>query len=224
MGAEATCSIRIDGRSETGTARLEHKELIFRGPFRLNVPLSSISAVRAEAGVLHLRIDGRDAELDLGEPAASRWAQRITNPPSRLAKLGVKPGTRVALVHLTDPVFRRELDGGGASIVARAADAQIVFLGVVTTKDLDRLATLAGQINPACAIWIVRRKGGAGVSERDSMAAGARAGLVDVKVVSYSDTQTAEKYVIPVARRARSPRTPARAPRAPGSAAPRGRT
>jgi hypothetical protein len=224
MGAEATCVIRIDGRSETGTARLEQKELRFRGPFRLTLPLSSIAAARAEAGILHLRIDGRDAELDLGEPAASRWAQRITSPPSRLAKLGVKPGARVALVHLTDPVFKRELEGGGASIVARAADAQIVFLGVVATKDLDQLTTLAGQIDPASAIWIVRRKGGAGVSERDSMAAGARAGLVDVKVVSYSDTQTAEKYVIPVARRARSPRRPARAPRAPGSAAPPGRT
>ena len=33
------------------------------------------------------------------------------------------------------------------------------------------------------------------------MAAGKQAGLVDVKVVSYSDTHSAEKYVIPVARR-----------------------
>ena len=33
------------------------------------------------------------------------------------------------------------------------------------------------------------------------MAAGKRAGLVDVKVVSFSDTLTAEKFVIPVAKR-----------------------
>ena len=32
------------------------------------------------------------------------------------------------------------------------------------------------------------------------MAAGKRAGLVDVKVVSFSETLTAEKFVIPVAR------------------------
>lgn len=224
MGAEATCSIRIDGRSAAGNARLEPKELIFRGPFRLTLPLSSISAVRAEAGILHLRFDGRDAELDLGEPAARRWAERITNPPSRLAKLGVKPGDRVALVNFADPELRRELEDGGASIAARAAGAQVVFLGAMNAKDLDRLATLARQINPAGAIWVVRRKGGAGVSERESMAAGARAGLVDVKVVSYSDTHTAEKYVIPAARRARSPRTAAPAPRGRGSAARRGRT
>ncbi len=34
------------------------------------------------------------------------------------------------------------------------------------------------------------------------MAAGKRAGLVDVKVVSFSETVTAEKFVIPMARRA----------------------
>jgi len=33
------------------------------------------------------------------------------------------------------------------------------------------------------------------------MAAGKHAGLVDVKVVSFSDTHTAEKFVIPVAKR-----------------------
>ena len=54
-----------------------------------------------------------------------------------------------------------------------------------------------------------RGRGGAGVSERESMAGGARAGLVDVKVVSFSDADTAEKFVIPVAKR---PRTPALRP------------
>ena len=224
MGAEATCFMRFDGRSGKGAARLEQKALIFRGPFRLEIPLSSIAAARADGGTLHLQVADRDAELELGEPAASRWAERINNPPTRLAKLGVKPGVRVALVGLTDPEFRRELEAGGASLAARAAGAQAVFLGVADAKDLDRLATLARQIDPAGAIWVVRRKGGAGVSERESMAAGARAGLVDVKVVSYSETHTAEKYVIPVARRVRSPRTPTRALRGRGSGSPRGRT
>jgi len=33
------------------------------------------------------------------------------------------------------------------------------------------------------------------------MSAGKRAGLVDVKVVSFSETHTAEKFVVPVAKR-----------------------
>jgi hypothetical protein len=35
------------------------------------------------------------------------------------------------------------------------------------------------------------------VSEKASMAAGKAAGLVDVKVCAFSETHTAEKYVIP---------------------------
>jgi hypothetical protein len=40
------------------------------------------------------------------------------------------------------------------------------------------------------------------ITEGDVMAAGKAAGLVDVKVVRFSETHTAEKFVIPVALRA----------------------
>ena len=36
------------------------------------------------------------------------------------------------------------------------------------------------------------------ITEMEVMKAGKAAGLVDVKVVRYSDTHTAEKYVIPL--------------------------
>jgi hypothetical protein len=55
------------------------------------------------------------------------------------------------------------------------------------------------------AIWIVRPKGRPEITEAETMAAGKRAGLVDVKVVAFSDTHTAEKYVIPVSRRGVKP-------------------
>mgnify|MGYP006170174075 CR=1 FL=1 len=42
----------------------------------------------------------------------------------------------------------------------------------------------------------------ASVVEADVMAAGKAAGLVDVKVVRFSATHTAEKLVIPVTKRA----------------------
>src|SRR6478672_3365955 len=54
-------------------------------------------------------------------------------------------------------------------------------------------------------LWIVRPKGRAGISERAVMAAGKAAGLVDVKVVSFSATHTAQKFAIP--RSKRSPRS-----------------
>jgi hypothetical protein len=96
----------------------------------------------------------------------------------------------------------------------------MIFFAANAPRDLARLAAVAARLEPAGAIWLIRAKGkGAAISERESMAAGKQAGLVDVKVVSYSDTHSAEKYVIPVARRGAAPRTAAPAKRAarPGS-------
>jgi hypothetical protein len=197
MGAEAACRIRFEGQRERGTAWLEDKALVFRGPFRLAVPLAQITSVTADGGTLQVRFAGREAEFEIGA-AAARWAQRIKNPPSRLAKLGVKAGMRVALVNLPDGAFREEVEQAGATVLARpAAGTDHVFLGASTPADLEKIPGLVKYLQPAGAVWVVRRKGRTDVSERDSMAAGKRAGLVDVKVVSFSGTHTAEKYVIP---------------------------
>ena len=48
---------------------------------------------------------------------------------------------------------------------------------------------------------MIRPKGTKAITEAATMAAGKAAGLVDVKVVKFSETHTAEKFVIPVAAR-----------------------
>ena len=140
--------------------------------------------------------------FDLGAPAA-RWADKITNPPSRADKLGIKPGLTVLLSGVSDVVFRAELERHGVRIVTRApaGGADLVFVGAERPSGLTRLERLRLAIKPNGAIWVVRPKGRSGVSESAVMLAGKQAGLVDVKVVSFSDTHTAEKFVIPVARR-----------------------
>lgn len=47
----------------------------------------------------------------------------------------------------------------------------------------------------------VRPKGTPAIADTDVIAAGRAAGLVDVKVVRFSATHTAEKLVIPVTKR-----------------------
>ena len=202
MGYEAACTIRFEGQTARGTAWLEHKELVVRGPFRLAIPLADISEARVEADTLVVQFAGRTAELDIGAAAAARWAKRITNPPSRIAKLGIKPAMRVLFMNFEDEDLRTEIETAGARITRTARGADAVFLGAKTVKDLERLAAVSSMLQPAGAVWVIRRKGDAEVSERASMAAGKQAGLVDVKVVSFSETHTAEKYVIPVGRRA----------------------
>src|SRR6185503_8245256 len=102
MGYDATCKLTLEGRTFRGTAVLEQKELRFRGDVRLVIPLSLVEAVEARDGDLSITFGGRQAVFGLGADAG-KWARRISNPPSRAGKLGIKPGMRAALVGLDDP-------------------------------------------------------------------------------------------------------------------------
>jgi hypothetical protein len=207
MGYDATCTLTTEGRTFAGTARLEEQALTFRGDARLAIPLAIIGEVQARDGRLHLNAGGRIVVLELGA-AAEKWAKRITSPPSRIEKLGVKSGMRVGLVGLDDAALVGDIESRGARLERRprATGLDLVFFAATTVADLDRLGALAARIQPAGAIWLVRAKGrGAPIAEAVSMAAAKRVGLVDVKVVSYSATHSAEKYVIPVANRPKSP-------------------
>ncbi len=213
MGYDSTCTLMIDGRAFRGTAVLEQKELLFRGDLRLVVPLAAIDDAHADGDRLVILFGGRVATLELGAQA-EKWAKRITSPPSRGDKLGVKAGMRIALVGMTDEALVEDIGARGAVLEsgARSKRLDMIFFAANRPRDLARLGAIAARLEPAGAIWLIRAKGrGAPVSERESMAAGKKAGLVDVKVVSYSDTHSAEKYVIPVARRRAAGRAGAQA-------------
>jgi hypothetical protein len=207
MGYDAVCTLRVEGNQVRGTAWLEHKDLVFRGSTRLSIPLETISSARARDGVLVVRFGSQSAEFEIGA-CAEKWAARIMNPPSRLDKLGVKPGMKVVLIGLSDDDFIKELTGRGADLAApagrNAPGADLIFYGAEKRSALRQLGTLKRRILQNGAIWVVRPKGHNAITERDTMAAGKAAGLVDVKVVSFSDSQTAEKFVIPVAKRQKS--------------------
>src|SRR5688572_26050311 len=202
MGQQAACTLRFNRKTFEGTASLEHKELLFRGAERLSVPLSEITSAIAHGGRLRVTFGGRTAYFEIGA-AAAKWADRISNPPSRLDKLGIKPAMTVMPLMLEDKAFVQELRKREARIVrtpGRGVDA--IFLAASDRADLERLADVSRGLKPAGALWVIRPKGSTAITEAETMAAGRRAGLVDVKVVSFSDSHTAEKFVIPVARRA----------------------
>jgi hypothetical protein len=225
MGYEATGTLEMEGRQHKGMVRLEHKDLTFRGDIRLIIPLSQIDAARADQGRLLLEFGGRLVAFAIG-PDAAKWAARIANPPSRLNKLGVKGGMRAAAIAVPDETLTQELESAGAAIVrGRGRELDLIFLGVHKTADLAKLGVLSSRLKPNGALWVIRAKGkGATVSESESMAAGKRAGLVDVKVVSFSETHTAEKYVIPVGKRAGSARSASPGSRKRQSTSSRGRS
>jgi len=203
MGAEAKCTARFKGSEGRGTARLETDTLQFRGgDLRLSIPFKSMTRITADAGVLHVTSAEGTAAFDLGT-AATKWADKIKNPPSRLQKIGVREDWRVSAIGVDDETFLAELEGAVALLsvgrVVKHCDA--IFYGAIREAQLSRLETLKRSIKPNGSIWVIRPKGRKEISESAVMAAGKAAGLVDVKVVSFSATHTAEKFVIPVAQR-----------------------
>jgi hypothetical protein len=131
-------------------------------------------------------------------PGAVGYSKR-----SRLDKLGVKPGMRVALVDLRDPAFRRELSERTDDVTEgrpRRETGMILF-AVDGPAPLTRLATLQGAIRRDGAIWVVWPKGQARIKEDMIRAAAIAHGLVDIKVIAFSETLSGLKLVIPVDRR-----------------------
>jgi hypothetical protein len=199
VGQEIACTASSGDRRVAGRAQLETDELRFRGDgLRLQIPYASVTAVSAADGVLRVEHGGETSTFELGDKAA-RWADRIANPKTVIDKLGVKPGQRVALRGIGSDGFAADLAARGAQLVE--GDADHLFVAVETHEDLAGLAGLVPLIARNGAVWTLRRKGRKDLTEADVMAAGKAAGLVDVKVVRFSETHTAEKFVIRVADR-----------------------
>lgn len=198
MGLEADCRARYAGQAGRGRARFEETEIIFRGDFRLNIPLAEVRSVEVKAGTLRLGWPGGVAAFELG-PAAQKWAFKLKNPRGLLDKLGVKPGLRVSVLGRFDDGFPGQIASRTPDLsVGRVGkDSDLVFVTMRRPADLARLATLRTLIKKNGAIWVVWPKGRKEFREDDVRAAGPGAGLVDVKVVSFSEELSALKMVIP---------------------------
>lgn len=203
MGLEAICKIRVGRRVVEGKALLESQELIFRSEdLRLKIPFRQMTAVEANGGWLRLTHSDGTAAFELGAQAA-KWAEKIRNPKSLIDKLGVRPGMRVSVLAIPDDGFRRDVANRTDDLAKNrvAKDSDLIFLGAEQAGALDKLRELSRSMKPNGAIWVVYPKGQKHITESGVFAAGKRAGLVDVKVASFSSTHTALKFVIPVDRR-----------------------
>jgi len=203
MGAEADCDVRFKGKTASGKARLESELLWFRGnDLRLSIPFRRMSKVTARGGTLSVTFPDGTAAFNLGT-AAAKWADKIQHPPSRLKKIGAAADWRVSAIGVTDGAFLKELEAAVAHLsigrVVKGSDA--IFFEATKADQLARLDKLKLSLKPNGAIWIIRPKGRPEISEQATMTAGKAAGLVDVKVVGFSPTHTAEKFVIPLAQR-----------------------
>jgi len=208
MGQEIQTRARLAGRMLKGKAQLETDYVLFRGAGkrdaapRVKILFRDIRSLDAAEGWLRIRYAGSTIEIELG-PRAGKWADKIRSPRGLLDKLGVASGAAVSLVGRADAEFRAQLAARGCAIAdgTPSRGAAFIFLGAESRQDLSRAKSLAGRLAPAGALWIVYPKGQKHITENDVIAAGRATGLKDVKVVGFSPTHTALKFVIPVADR-----------------------
>ena len=205
MGNEANCVARFGKQKARGKAQLETSELIFRsedGAIRLKFAFADIKSAAAADGELRVEVPGGAAIFELGANAA-KWCEKILHPKTRLEKLGIKPNAAVSLIGNLDGDFLAELRAETTNVTSGkiAASAEWIFFAADSAKDLSPIAKLARSLKGAAALWVVYPKGQKQITESDVLAAGRKSGLKDVKVVGFSPTHTALKFVIPVEKR-----------------------
>jgi hypothetical protein len=188
MGKDAQVeAVWADGTRDAGRLQYEPPKLMFRGAERRVFEGEALAGVLAEGTELVL---ASGARFHLPTKAAS-WADAIARPKGRLDKLGVKAGSRVAVLNLDDPAFTDELPE-----VVQGDDLDLLFYGADSADDLAAMGALIPRLANRGALWVVSLKGRAArVKDTEVMAAAQAHGLVDTKVCAFSETRTALKFV-----------------------------
>lgn len=209
MGYETKCKARVTDASGTVreadcTALIETDELIIRGEARVRVARTAIQRVAVRAGVLTITAPTATIALSLGSDAAARWKKKIEEPPKRLIdKLDVKADAKVWLFDVDDDTLIGELSERTSAITRgrAASNCDVVFVDVDSERELTRIERARDATTESGAVWVIHRKGPAGVKDTTIFGAAKSLGLVATKVARISDRDTAEKLVRPLASR-----------------------
>jgi hypothetical protein len=128
---------------------------------------------------------------------------RGEDPRSRIDKLDVKPGSRVAVISVRDAAFVEELRDRARRVALRVqgSDYDLIFYRADKPAALDRLRDLSGRIVPNGAVWVITPRGRPEIGHDTIVRAAKAAGLIDVKTARFSETHTALKLMIPRALR-----------------------
>jgi hypothetical protein len=118
-------------------------------------------------------------------------------------KLGIKPGHAVAFGrdrgYLDESLRARIADRVGRALADDGERCDVILIDVGGDSDpVEELLCWRSRLKPNGGIWLLTRKRGRPdyVDQRELIAAGPPAGLVDNKICSVSDTISALRFVI----------------------------
>ena len=107
------------------------------------------------------------------------------------------------MLGVKDELFLRQLRERAPDVSNRLRrNLDLIFFAADSQTELGKLSRLKAFLKADGAIWVVSLKGKAArLKDVDVIAAAQAAGLVDNKVVGFSDTHTSLRLVIPIDRR-----------------------
>lgn len=130
--------------------------------------------------------------------------ERDYSDRSLLDKLGVRENSTVSVIGVRDADFLRQVEGRAIRVSVGKAlkDSDLIFYEANSLQELRRLKSLKSFLKSNGAVWVISLKGKlAQIKDVDVITAAKAAGLVDNKVVGFSETRTSLKLVIPLAKR-----------------------
>lgn len=115
-----------------------------------------------------------------------------------LQKIGIGPGSRVAVINFEDPELIAQITELAADFVEHAAppDSDLILWQITHRDELEELDSLMKSLRPEGVLWVVRPRTGGRVSEEMIRQAALAIGMVDVKVLRFSEQLTGVKLVI----------------------------
>ena len=129
-------------------------------------------------------------------------AERDYSHRDVLDKLGIKPGFAIGFDSrrpIDVDLRSRVLERTGRAEAAADEPVDVALLGADADTDaVDVLRAWRSRLDPAGGIWLLTPKRGQPgyVDQRELIAAGSEAGVVDNKICSVSDTVSAMRFVI----------------------------
>jgi hypothetical protein len=119
----------------------------------------------------------------------------VVSTKSRMDKIGVKGGMRVAVMGVKDPTLSAELAGQGAIPVTELSNLDLLFYAADSAEALARVDALVPMLAEKGALWIVSAKGKAATLKGAEVIEGAKShGLIDNKVVAFSPSHSSLRF------------------------------
>ncbi len=194
MGLEIKTVAVKGAKKFSGKLHLDSRELKFSSPeFKWSIPLGDgIKAIAKKTKLIVSK--GRDkVTFEIGE-RPERWVDKILNPPSRLDKLGVKPGMKCWLSKGFESEFKTELKSQEAKITRQIDNCDLAFFSIDDRKNFGSLLECCDAMPGATNIWVVYPKGSNAITQGEVMGTLKKAGFGPSKTASFDEQLSSMRY------------------------------